>query len=83
MSILGHAECNNIKLISWKVAPCNNMYHVAYFSFSINTKKKEIQLFMKLKIPSSAVCSHKLFYCFFVYCTFPVCVFKRSMRTHT
>ena len=39
MSILGHVECNKIKLISWKVAPCNNMYHVAYFSFSINTKK--------------------------------------------
>ena len=41
MSILGHVEYNRIKLISWQVAPCNNMYHVAYFSFSINAKKRK------------------------------------------
>ena len=39
MSILGHVEYNRIKLISLQVAPCNNMYHVAYFSFSINAEK--------------------------------------------
>ena len=39
MSILEHVEYNKIKLISWLVAPCDNMYHVAYFSFSINAEK--------------------------------------------
>ena len=40
MSILGHVECNKIKLISWKVAPHVTIcITVAYFSFSINTKK--------------------------------------------
>ena len=41
MSILGHVEYNKIKLISLQVAPCNNMYHVAYFSFSINAEKRK------------------------------------------